>query len=248
MLQVLDLEVKYGKVPVINGISLKCRRGTIVSIVGANVAGKTTILNAISGIVKYTKGKILFEDKCLPKLPHKIAELGVIQVPEGRKIFSSLTVEENLMMGGFLIKDNKTLYGNIKKIYTLFPVLKERKKQFGATLSGGEQQMLAIGRALMGNVKMILLDEPSLGLAPLLVKQLFEVIIEINKQGITVLLVEQNAKKALTISDYAYVIETGKIIIEGKGKDLINNSDVKRAFLGTSNRDKRDISEYEVRI
>jgi len=248
MLQVLDLEVKYGKVPVINGISLKCRRGTIVSIIGANGAGKTTILNAISGIVKYTKGKILFEDKCLPKLPHKIAELGVIQVPEGRKIFSSLTVEENLMMGGFLIKDNKTLYGNIKKIYNLFPVLKERKKQFGATLSGGEQQMLAIGRALMSNVKMILLDEPSLGLAPLLVKQLFEVIIEINKQGITVLLVEQNAKKALTISDYAYVIETGKIIIEGKGKDLINNSDVKRAFLGTRNRDKRDISKYEVRI
>jgi len=248
MLQVLDLEVKYGKVPVINGISLKCRRGTIVSIIGANGAGKTTILNAISGIVKYTKGKILFEDKCLPKLPHKIAELGVIQVPEGRKIFSSLTVEENLMMGGFLIKDNKTLYGNIKKIYNLFPVLKERKKQFGATLSGGEQQMLAIGRALMSNVKMILLDEPSLGLAPLLVKQLFEVIIEINKKGITVLLVEQNAKKALAISDYAYVIETGKIIIEGKGKDLINNSDVKRAFLGTRNRDKRDISKYEVRI
>jgi len=232
MLEVLDLEVKYGRVPALHGVSLECKRGEIVSIIGANGAGKTTILNAISGIVSYKKGKILFGGKYLPRLPHKIAKSGVIQVPEGRRIFSTLTVEENLMMGGFLIKDKKTLRDNMKRVYALFPILEERKRQFAATLSGGEQQMLAIGRGLMSNPKIILLDEPSLGLAPMLVKKLFEVVIEINRQGITVLLVEQNAKKALTIADYAYVLERGKIIIEGKGLDLLNNPNVKKAFLG----------------
>ena len=238
MLAIENLHVAYGKVKVLHGISLNVEKGSIVSIIGANGAGKTTLLNTISGLLKKVDGTIMYEGVRLPEAPHKVVRAGLIHVPEGRKVFSSLSVRENLIMGGYLNKDNKNLNQGIDEVYEMFPVLKDRQNQFAATLSGGEQQMLAIGRGLMGKPKLLLLDEPSLGLAPKVVQNVFEVIRSIREKGITVLLVEQNANKSLSASDYAYVIENGNISLQGKSSVLCTNPLVTASYLGTRKRDK----------
>lgn len=231
MLEVRDLDVSYGAVHAIHGVSLKVNDGEIVSLIGANGAGKTTILRAISGLKKADSGEIQFDGDDLRKIePSRIINLKLAHVPEGRHIFPQMTVEENLEMGAFA--DARGMEATIAEVYERFPRLKERKKQLAGTLSGGEQQMLAVGRALMAKPKMILMDEPSMGLSPLLVKEIFSIIRDVNKQGITILLVEQNAKMALSISNRAYVLETGKISIEGSARDLLDDERVKKAYLG----------------
>ncbi len=231
MLKITNLAVSYGAIEAIHGISLEVHDGEIVSLIGANGAGKTTILRTISGLKKADKGEILFDGADLLKTePSKIINLKLAHVPEGRHIFPQMTVEENLEMGAFT--DGKDMAANMADVFERFSRLKERKKQLSGTLSGGEQQMLAVGRALMAKPKMILMDEPSMGLSPLLVKEIFSIIREVNKKGITILLVEQNAKMALSISNRAYVMETGKITMEGNAGEMLKDDRVKKAYLG----------------
>ena len=233
MLSIENLQVYYGVINAIKGISFEVNAGEIIALIGANGAGKTTILHTITGLVSPKSGSILFEGRDLIKTPaHKIVSLGMAHVPEGRRIFQQLTVYENLKLGAFTLKDSKQIEKNLAYVYEHFPRLKERKNQVAGTLSGGEQQMLAMGRALMSNPKILLMDEPSMGLSPLLVGEIFSIIGEVSADGTTVLLVEQNAKKALSIADRAYVLETGKISLEGKASDLINDEKVKKAYLG----------------
>ncbi len=234
MLKIENLDVFYGGIHALKGISFNIEEGQIVTLIGSNGAGKTTILKVISGIVKQKNGVVLFNGEDITKLPsEKIVELGVIHVPEGRKIFTALNVEENLLMGAYLRKDKKEIEEDLKNVYELFPRLEERKKQMGGTLSGGEQQMLAIGRALMSKPKLLMLDEPSMGLAPIVVQEIFETIEKLNKErNLTVLLVEQNANIALQVAHHAYVIETGEIVLEGSGKELLGDDRVRKAYLG----------------
>ena len=233
MLKLENVEVSYGAVHAIHGASMEVRDGEIVSLIGANGAGKTTILRTITGLKKADSGSISYQDVELLKAePSKIITFGMAHVPEGRHVFPRMTVEENLQMGGYTKKNQENLQEILKEVYEKFPRLKERRKQLAGTLSGGEQQMLAVGRALMGSPSIILMDEPSMGLSPLLVKKIFHIIKEVHKQGITVLLVEQNAKMALAIADRAYVLETGKITLSGTGRELLNNEKVKKAYLG----------------
>jgi len=232
LLKVRDLNVHYGGIHAIRGIDIDVEKGSIVTIIGSNGAGKSSTLNAISGVVKY-QGLIELNGEKLPTHPNKVVQKGVVQVPEGRLIFANLTVEENLRMGAYLRNDAKGIKEDFEHVYDLFPRLKEREKQRAGTLSGGEQQMLAVGRALMSRPKIIMMDEPSLGLAPLIVKGIFDIIREINKQGVTVLLIEQNANMALKTADWAYVMETGRITMSGTGKELLENDDVKAAYLGS---------------
>ncbi|MBS3943101.1 MAG: ABC transporter ATP-binding protein [Dethiobacter sp.] len=232
MFTIDNLHVSYGTVKVLHGISLHVKQGSIVSIIGSNGAGKTTLLNTISGLLKKSSGQIVYQGTLLSNTPHKVVQAGIVQIPEGRKVFASLSVRENLIMGGYLNKDIKNLQKSIDVIYEMFPILKDRKDQIAATLSGGEQQILAIGRGLMSKPKLLLLDEPSLGLAPKVVENVFEVISSFPKKGITVLLVEQNANKSLAVSDYAYVIENGKIIISGLSSELCRNPKIVESYLG----------------
>ncbi len=233
MLKVNDLVVRYGMIEAIKGISFEVDDGQIVTLIGANGAGKTTTMHTISGLLKPYSGEILLDDRDISKLPaHKIVELGIAQCPERRRIFASQSVEDNLLLGAYTRKDKEGIRADLDKAYDLFPRLKERTAQPGGTLSGGEQQMLAMGRALMAKPKIMLLDEPSMGLSPLLVKEIFAIIKDINEQGVTILLVEQNAKMALGIADKAYVIETGKIVMYGTGKELLESPDVRKAYLG----------------
>ena len=235
MLKVRNLEAGYGKLRVLKRISMHVDPGEIVTIIGANGAGKTTLLHSITGLVKIGSGEILFKNSNLGRQkPEKIVASGCSLVPEGRQVFSTMTVEENLILGGYVpAKKNKTAVSDgVGKVYELFPVLKERARQLAGTLSGGEQQMLAMGRALMAKPSLIMMDEPSTGLAPLIVKSIFKVILQLREEGNTVLLVEQNAKAALGIADRGYVLETGKIILQGAAEDLLQNRDVQRAYLG----------------
>lgn len=234
MLKIEDLKVNYGAINAIKGINVNVEEGSIVTLIGANGAGKTTILRTISGLVKSDSGSIKFMDGDITNAkPSKIVEMGISQAPEGRLIFSNLTVKENLEMGAYTRKDKANIKDDLEFLFTLFPRLKERLKQLGGTLSGGEQQMLAISRALMSKPKLLLLDEPSLGIAPILVKTIFEKIVALNKAtGVTILLVEQNANLALANANYGYVLETGKIILEGSAKELAQNEEVKKAYLG----------------
>ena len=234
MLEIKDLHVNYGAIKALKGINLSVKEKSIVTLIGANGAGKTTLLRTISSILKPVSGSIEFNGNNIVSLaPNKIVELGISQSPEGRMIFSNLTVKENLEMGAYTRKDRNNLNEDLEFIYTFFPRIKERLKQLGGTLSGGEQQMLAISRALMSKPKLLLLDEPSLGIAPLLVKTIFEKIEALNKTtGLTILLVEQNANIALSIADYGYVMETGQIILEGEAKSLAKNEEVRKAYLG----------------
>ena len=233
LLEVKDLEVHYGVINAIKKISFNVEQGEIVALIGANGAGKTSTMHAISGLLNGKSGEIIFNGENIMKTPaHKIVSKGLAQVPEGRRIFAKLSVEDNLGMGAYLRNDADGIKNDIEHIYTLFPRLRERKKQLAGTLSGGEQQMLAMGRALMSKPKLLLLDEPSMGLSPILVNEIFDIIKEVSAGGTTVLLVEQNAKKALSIADRAYVLETGKIVLEGKASDLLNNDSIKKAYLG----------------
>ena len=233
MLKVENLQVYYGMINAIKGVSFEVNQGEIIAPIGANGAGKTTILHTVTGLITSKEGTIEFQGVDLTKTPaHKIVSLGMAHVPEGRRIFHELTVYENLILGAFILNDKKKIAENLKYVYDHFPRLKERKNQIAGTLSGGEQQMLAMGRALMSNPKIILMDEPSMGLSPLLVSEIFKIIQEVSKDGTTVLLVEQNAKKALSIADRAYVLETGKIVLSGKASDLLNNEQIKKAYLG----------------
>ncbi|MEW6104616.1 MAG: ABC transporter ATP-binding protein [bacterium] len=232
MLEILNLFVSYGKVSVLKGISLSIKKKEIVAILGANGAGKTTLLKTISGILSPLSGEIRFLGERIDRLPsHQITKCGIIHVPEGRKIFSRLRVEENLKMGAFLLS-KKEIKEGFEEVFSLFPILKERFTQLGGTLSGGEQQMLALGRAIMAKPKLLLLDEPSMGIAPKLSERIFGTIKEINKSGIPILLVEQNVHKSLQIADRAYILEIGKIVLEGNASILIKNEDVKAAYLG----------------
>lgn len=233
MLKVENLVVRYGMIEAIKDISFEVNDGEICTLIGANGAGKTTTMHTISGLIKPVSGRILLDGEDLTKIPsHKIVAMGLAQVPERRRVFAQETVEENLELGAFTRKDTKAVQEDLKKIYERFPRLEERKKQLAGTLSGGEQQMLAMGRALMAKPKILLMDEPSMGLSPLLVKEIFRIIEEINKQGTTILLVEQNAKMALAIADRAYVLETGKISLEGTGEELAKDPRVQSAYLG----------------
>lgn len=233
MLEIKDLHVHYGVIHALKGVDLQVNQGEIVALIGANGAGKTTLLHAISSILKKSKGEILFEGKSIEKESAKnIVAMGLTQVPEGRRVFSGLSVYENLMMGAFLRKDKEGIKADLKNVYERFPILEKRSSQDASTLSGGEQQMLAMGRALMARPKILLLDEPSMGLAPILVKEIFRIIQEINKQGTTILLVEQNARMALSICDRAYVMETGNIVLSGSGEELANSEQIQKAYLG----------------
>ena len=233
LLDVHNLHVHYGKIHALRGISLSLGADQIVTLIGANGAGKSTMLRAISGILAATDGDVSYDGQSLKDLaPHLVVGKGIVQVPEGRRIFTRLTVAENLRVGAFLRDDKQWIANAEARALAMFPVLKQRLKQVAGTLSGGEQQMLAIARALMSNPRVLLLDEPSMGLAPILVQQIFDTVIEIRKQGVAVLLVEQNAFLALQIADYGYVIETGEIVLEGPGRDLLANPRVKDAYLG----------------
>ena len=233
MLKLKDIHTFYGKIEALKGIDIHVEKEDIVCLIGANGAEKTTTLLTISGIVRPKTGKIIFNDEDITALaPDKIVKLGVVHVPEGRRIFPELTVEENLILGAYTKKDKNKIKNDLEKVFFLFPILKERYKQIAGTMSGGEQQMLAIARGLMSEPKILLLDEPSLGLAPKIVEKIFEIIKEINSQGTSILLVEQNANMALQISSRGYVIETGKITLEGSSKKLLNNENVKKAYLG----------------
>ena len=233
MLKVENLSVHYGMIQAVRDVSFEVNEGEVVSLIGANGAGKTTILRTLSGLVRPSAGKIQFLGKEIQKMPaQKIVAGGLSQVPEGRHVFSGLTVMENLEMGAFLKKNREENQANLKKVFSRFPRLEERKNQDAATLSGGEQQMLAMGRALMSTPKLLLLDEPSMGLAPIFIQEIFDIIQDIQKQGTTVLLIEQNANKALAISDRGYVLETGKIVLSGTGKELGASDEVRKAYLG----------------
>ena len=233
MLQIENIHLHYAAVQALQGVSFHVNQGEIVSILGANGAGKSTILKAISGLQPLQSGTITFDGKTLNGMPaHRIVQLGVCQSPEGRRIFPDCTIEENLEMGGYTLPSKSEVQKSIQRAYSHFPLLKERRKQLGSTLSGGEQQMLALARALMSKPRILLLDEPSLGLAPLIVKQIFEIIREINKQGVTILLVEQNANEALLFSDRAYILETGKILFNGPSQELRKDPRVIEAYLG----------------
>ena len=233
MLEVRDLEVNYGSINAIKKISFDVNEGEVIALIGANGAGKTTTLHTITGLLKAKSGSVMFEGKDLLRTPpHKIVEMGMAHVPEGRRIFQQLTVYKNLTLGAFTRKDKGAIDETLKMVYSKFPRLEERKKQVAGTISGGEQQMLAMGRALMSKPKIVLMDEPSMGLSPLFVSEVFKIIEEIRAGGTTVLLVEQNAKKALEIADRAYVLETGKIVLSGDAKELMNNDSVKKAYLG----------------
>ena len=232
MLKAEDLNVYYGPIHAVKGVSFEVREGEIVTLIGANGAGKSTTLKTLSGLMRSRGGKIEFMDKSIASTaPHKIVELGLAQVPEGRRIFTRMTVEENLDMGAF-IKKNANVEADKERVFEQFPRLKERRKQIAGTLSGGEQQMLAMGRALMSDPKLLMLDEPSMGLAPILVEQVFDIITELHKAGTTILLVEQNAEMALSIADRAYVMETGRITLSGTGEELAASEEVQKAYLG----------------
>jgi branched-chain amino acid transport system ATP-binding protein len=232
MLSVKNLSASYGHIEALRDVSIEAEKGQIVSIIGSNGAGKTTLLRCISGLIKPTSGTIEFLGEPIPNKPHKVVKKGIIHVPEGRRTFSGLTVKDNLLIGGYLFK-GKELEESLQRNYKLFPILNERKSQFAGTLSGGEQQMLAIARGLMSKPKLMLLDEPSLGLAPIIVNQIFDLIKQIRDTGITILLVEQNARKALSICDKAYVLENGRITLKGTGCELLNSDKVKKAYLGS---------------
>ncbi len=233
MLEIKDLEVCYGVIKAIKGVSFEVEQGEVIALIGANGAGKTTILHTVTGLIPAAAGSISFDGHDLKKVPaHKIVSMGMAHVPEGRRIFQQLSVFENLMLGAFTCKNKEQIQSDLKKVYGHFPRLEERKNQVAGTLSGGEQQMLAMGRALMSRPRLLLLDEPSMGLSPLLVTEIFDIIKEINEAGTTVLLVEQNAKKALEIADRAYALETGRITLSGKASELMNNEAVKKAYLG----------------
>ena len=233
MLKVENLVVRYGMIEAIKGISFEVNDGEICTLIGANGAGKTTTMHTISGLLRPASGKIELDGVDITKVPnYKIVEMGIAQCPERRRVFAQQTVEDNLILGAYTRKDKDGIAADMKKVYELFPRLLERKKQLAGTLSGGEQQMLAMGRALMAKPKIILLDEPSMGLSPLLVKEIFHIIEDINKQGVTVLLVEQNAKMALAIADRAYVLETGRITLQGTGAEIANDPRVQKAYLG----------------
>ena len=232
MLKVTDLTVNYGMIQAVKGISFEVKEGEIVALIGANGAGKTTTLQTVTGMIPSRTGTIEFAGTAITKVPaHRIVSMGLAHVPEGRRVFAQLTVLENLKMGAYTRKDKDGIEETLKEIYKRFPRLEERKSQLAGTLSGGEQQMLAMGRALMSRPKMILMDEPSMGLSPLYVAEIFKIIQDINASGTTVLLVEQNAKKALSIADQAYVLETGNIVLSGKASDLMNDDSVKKAYL-----------------
>ncbi|MBQ6886928.1 MAG: ABC transporter ATP-binding protein [Lachnospiraceae bacterium] len=233
MLEIRDLEVYYGMIQAIKGISFDVNEGEVIALIGANGAGKTTILHTITGLLGAKSGKVNFNGTDITKVPgHKIVSMGMAHVPEGRRVFSQLSVYQNLMMGAYTRKDKQEINDTLENIYHRFPRLQERKNQMAGTLSGGEQQMLAMGRALMSHPKIILMDEPSMGLSPIFVNEIFDIIKEVSKGGTTVLLVEQNAKKALSIADRGYVLETGKIVLEGKADDLLHNDSIKKAYLG----------------
>lgn len=233
MLKIDNINLYYGGIHALKDLSLEVKKGEIVTLIGANGAGKTSTLRAISGLEPIKSGTITYKDSSLKKVPaHKIVSLGLSHVPEGRKIFAKLTVKENLELGAYLKKNKSEIKSDMEMVFSKFPRLKEREKQLAGTLSGGEQQMLAIGRALMNRPEMLILDEPSMGLAPLVVKDIFDTIVEINKSGTTILLVEQNANMALSIANRAYVLETGKIVLSGKASDLLNDDIVKNAYLG----------------
>ncbi|MCR5486502.1 MAG: ABC transporter ATP-binding protein [Lachnospiraceae bacterium] len=233
MLEIKDLRISYGMIEAIKGISFVVNDGEIITLIGANGAGKTTTMHAISGLLKPVSGSILLNGTELTRIPpHRIVSLGLAQVPEGRRVFAEQTVEENLVLGAYARKDKEHLNEDLDSVFSLFPRLMERRKQPSGTLSGGEQQMLAMGRALMAKPSILLLDEPSMGLSPLLVSEIFHIIEEINKKGTTVLLVEQNAKRALAIADRAYVLETGRITLSGTGEELAQDERVKSAYLG----------------
>ena len=233
MLKVEKLNVHYGNIHALKEISFEVQKGEIVTLIGANGAGKTSTLQAISGMIKASSGAITLKGKPIAhEEAHKLVPLGMAHVPEGRRVFAQMSVEENLELGAYTIKDKKQIASDIEKMYKRFPRLKERRKQLAGTMSGGEQQMLAMARALMSRPEIILMDEPSMGLAPILVQEIFEIIKEINADGTTVLLVEQNANRALQIAHRAYVLETGEIVLSGEGKDLLSNEQVKKAYLG----------------
>lgn len=233
LLEVKDLQVFYGVIQALKGISFEVNEGEIVTLIGANGAGKTTTMQSVIGLIPARHGKVIYDGNDITKTPcHKIVHLGMSQVPEGRRVFSELTVYENLMMGAYSQKKNADFKGDLERIYTRFPRLAERKNQVAGTLSGGEQQMLAMGRALMSHPKLLMLDEPSMGLSPLLVDQVFDIIKDINRDGTTILLVEQNAGKSLAISDRAYVLESGSIVLTGTGEELAQSEKVKQAYLG----------------
>ena len=233
MLEVKDLEVYYGVIQAIKGISFHVEEGEVIALIGANGAGKTTTLQTITGMLNAQAGSIQFEGTELTKIPgHKIVSMGMAHVPEGRRVFAQLSVLENLKLGAYTRKDKTEIEESLKRVYKSFPRLEERKNQLAGTLSGGEQQMLAMGRALMSKPRIVLMDEPSMGLSPIFVEEIFNIIIEISAEGTTVLLVEQNAKKALSIADRSYVLETGKIVLEGNAKDLLNDESIKKAYLG----------------
>ena len=234
MLRIEDLHVSYGHVRALLGVSLSVKRGAIVSIIGSNGAGKSTLLNTVSGLVKRESGKIFFKTKLLPKEPHRIVKGGLVQVPEGRQVFPGLTVRENLLAGAYPLSDAARVRRNLDRMFDMYPILAERANQQAGTLSGGEQQMLAICRGLMSDPEMLLLDEPSLGLAPIIVNGVFDTIRRIRDAGVTVMLVEQNANRALALADYAYVLENGRIVLEGEGKTLLCDGNVKKAYLGAA--------------
>ncbi|MCI8767856.1 ABC transporter ATP-binding protein [Schaedlerella sp.] len=233
MLEIKDIEVFYGVIQAIKGISFEVNEGEVIALIGANGAGKTTILHTITGLLSPKKGSVIFEGKDITKVPaHKIVSLGMAHVPEGRRVFAELSVYQNLKMGAYTRKDKAEIAQTLEMVYKRFPRLEERKNQLAGTLSGGEQQMLAMGRALMSHPKIIVMDEPSMGLSPILVNEIFDIIQEVSAGGTTVLLVEQNAKKALSIADRAYVLETGKIVLDGDAKELMNDDSIKKAYLG----------------
>ena len=233
MLEVKDLEVYYGVIQAIKGVSFQVNQGEVIALIGDNGAGKTTILHTVTGLLSPKRGSVVFEGKEITKVPaHKIVSMGMAHVPEGRRVFAELSVYENLKMGAYTRKDKKEIEESLANVYKRFPRLEERKNQMAGTLSGGEQQMLAMGRALMSKPKIILMDEPSMGLSPIMVNEIFDIIRAVSESGTTVLLVEQNAKKALSIADRAYVLETGNIVLEGKAEDLLENDSIKKAYLG----------------
>ena len=233
MLEIRDLEVFYGMIQAIKGVSFEVNEGEVIALIGANGAGKTTILHTITGLLTPKKGQVIFEGQDITKVPaHKIVSLGMAHVPEGRRVFSHLSVYQNLKMGAYTRKDKDEIEKTLETVYKRFPRLEERKNQIAGTLSGGEQQMLAMGRALMSHPRIILMDEPSMGLSPILVNEIFDIIQSVSASGTTVLLVEQNAKKALSIADRAYVLETGNIVMSGDAKELKNDDSIKKAYLG----------------
>lgn len=233
MLEVKGLQVYYGVIQALKDVSFEVNQGEVIALIGANGAGKTTTLHTLTGLLPAKKGSIYFEGEDITKMPaHKIVQKGIAHVPEGRRVFADLTVYENLIMGAYTRKDKKEIAENLENVYKRFPRLKERKNQKAGTMSGGEQQMLAMGRALMSNPKMIVMDEPSMGLSPIFVNEIFDIIEKVSASGTTVLLVEQNAKKALSIADRAYVLETGKIVLSGDAKELMNDDSIKKAYLG----------------